>query len=141
MLQFILSRVPARSIYQIITTFSRLFANFCRRYPKGIDNPFNMSGYEYSLFVCRCCLRGVRRLSYWFDNLDLITEGNTYRYCVASSLPLWGNTNVASSRHQSTRSPQGRRARPRGVGVPSTLVEASWLFWPNSFASGASSGP
>ena len=27
-----------------------------------------------------------------------------------------------------------------GVELP-TLVEASWLFWPNSFASGASSGP
>ena len=29
----------------------------------------------------------------------------------------------------------------RPEGAPSILVEASWLFWPNSFASGASSGP
>ena len=65
-----------------------------RRYPKGIDNPFYTSGCEYLLFVCRCCLRGVRRFSYWFDNLGLITEGNTYRRYTASSLPLWGNTDV-----------------------------------------------
>ena len=25
------------------------------------------------------------------------SEGNTYRHCTASSLPLWGNTDVASS--------------------------------------------
>ena len=30
---------------------------------------------------------------------------------------------------------------PRGVGAPSTLVEAPLLFWPNSFVSEASSGP
>ena len=94
LLQFILSRVPPRSIYQIITTFSRPFANFWRRYPKGIDNPFNTSGCEYLLFVCRCRLRIVAWFSYWFDNLCLIIEGNTYRRCAASSLPLWGNTDV-----------------------------------------------
>ena len=60
----------------------------------GIGNPFNTSGCKYLLFVCRCCLRGVRRFSYWFDNLGLITEGNTYRLYTASSLPLWGNTDV-----------------------------------------------
>ena len=47
--------------------------------------------------MCRCCLRGVRRFSYWFDKLGFISEGNTYRRCAASSLPLWGNTDVASS--------------------------------------------
>ena len=62
--------------------------------PKGIDNPFNMSGCEYLLFVCMCCLCGVRRFSYWFDNLGLITEGNTNHRYTASSLPLWGNTDV-----------------------------------------------
>ena len=36
----------------------------------------------------------MRRFSYWFDNLGLITEGNTYRRYTASSLPLWGNTDV-----------------------------------------------
>ena len=48
------------------------------------------------LFVCRCRSRSVAWFSYWFDNLGLITEGNTYRRCAASSLPLWGITDVAS---------------------------------------------
>ena len=61
---------------------------------KGIDNPFHTSGCEYLLFVCMGCLHCVAWFSYWFDNLGLITDGNTYRYCAASSLPLWGNTNV-----------------------------------------------
>ena len=86
-----------RSIYQFITTFSRPFANFWRRYPKGIDNPFNTSGYEYLLFVCRGCLRCVSWFSYWFNNLVLITEGNTFRSYAASSLPLWGNTDVVQA--------------------------------------------
>ena len=77
-----------------ITTLSRLLANSRHRYQKGIDNPFNTSGCEYLLFVCGCCLRGVRRFSYWFNNLGLITEGNTYHLYTASSLPLWGNTDV-----------------------------------------------
>ena len=44
--------------------------------------------------MCRSCLRGVAWFSYWFDNLGLITEGNTYRCYTASSLPLWENTDV-----------------------------------------------
>src|SRR6266496_1371590 len=79
----------------IFTTLSRPFANFWHYYLKGIENPFNTSGCEYLLFVCRCCLRSVAWFSYWFDNLGLITEGNTYRCCATSSLPLWGNTDVA----------------------------------------------
>ena len=50
--------------------------------------------------MCRCCLRCVDWFSYWFDNLGFFTEGNTYSRCAASSLPLWGNTDIASSRHQ-----------------------------------------
>ena len=71
--------------------------HFWRRYPKGVDNPFNTSGWEDLLSVCRSCLRCVAWFSYWFDNLGFISEGNTYRRCAASSLPLWGNTDVASS--------------------------------------------
>ena len=71
-----------------------------RRYSKGINNPFYTSGCQYLLFVCRCCLRCVAWFSYWFDNLGFTTEVNTYRRCAASSLPLWGNTDVASSRYQ-----------------------------------------
>src|SRR3954471_15346445 len=67
------------------------------RTPEGIDNPFNTSGCEDLLSVCRGYLRCVTWFSYWFDNLGFISEGNTYRRCVASSLPLWGNTDVASS--------------------------------------------
>ena len=81
----------------IFTTFSRPCANFWRHYPKGIDNPFNTSGCEVLLFVCRGCLCCVALFSYWFDNLGLTTKGNTYRRCAASSLLLWGNTDVASS--------------------------------------------
>ena len=65
-----------------------------RRYPKGIDNPFYTSGCKY---LCRGCLRCVAWFSYWFDKLGFISEGNTYRRCAASFLPLWGNTGVASS--------------------------------------------
>ena len=79
---------------QSITIFSRLRANFWRRYPKGIDNPFNTSGCQNLLFVCRGYLHCVAWFSYWFDNLGLITEGNTYHRYTASSLPLWGNTDV-----------------------------------------------
>ena len=49
------------------------------------------------LFVCRGCLHCVVWFSYWFDNVGFISEGNTYRRYAASSLPLWGNTNIASS--------------------------------------------
>ena len=81
----------------IFTTLSRPFANLWHRYLKGIDNPFYKSGCEYLLYVCRSCLCSVAWFSYWFDNFGFISERNTYRRCVASSLPLWGNTDVASS--------------------------------------------
>ena len=58
-----------------ITTLSCPLANFWRHYPKGIDNPFNTSGCEYFLFVCRSYLCCVAWFSYWFDNLGLITGG------------------------------------------------------------------
>ena len=86
-LLFILSRVPARSIYP---NYYKIIYPFTR----GIDNPSFTSGCEYLFFVCRCCLRCVAWFSYWFDNLGLITEGNTYRCYAASSLPLWGNTDI-----------------------------------------------
>ena len=85
------------ALYFICDLLFQSITNFWHRYPKGIDNPFNTSGCEVLLFVCRCCLRCVAWFSYWFDNLGFISEGNTYRRCAASSLPLWGNTDVASS--------------------------------------------
>ena len=58
-----------RSIYPTYKFTSRPLPILRRRAPKGIDNPFNTSGYKYLLFVCRCCLRSVAWFSYWFDNL------------------------------------------------------------------------
>jgi hypothetical protein len=63
-------------------------------YRGGIDNPSYASGCKYLFFVCRYHLHSVAWFSYWIDNLGFITEGNTYRSCVASSLPLWGNTDA-----------------------------------------------
>ena len=87
-----------RSIYQYLQFSHVRFPILGSRYPKGIDNPFYTSGCEYLSFVCRGCLRCVAWFSYWFDNLGFITDENTYHHCAASSLPLWGNTDVASSR-------------------------------------------
>ena len=89
-----------RSIYPIYKFTSRPLPILRRCTLKGIENPFNTSSCEVLLFVCRRCLRCVAWFSYWFDNLGFIAEGNTYRYCAAPSLPLWGNTDVASSRYQ-----------------------------------------
>ena len=69
-----------------------------RRTPEGIDNPFNMSGCEVLLFVCRCCLCCVAWFSYWFDNLGFISEENTYCRCAASPFPLQGKTNAVLNR-------------------------------------------
>ena len=89
-----------------------------RRYPKRIDNPFYTLGCEYLLFVCRCCLRCFAWFSYWFDNLGFFTEGNTYRRCAASSLPLWGNTDVVLA----DRSFSGAIVREQSEGISSTVV-------------------
>ena len=78
------------ALYFIYDLLFESITYFWHRYSKGIDNPFNTSGCEVLLFVCRCCLRGVRRFSYWFDNLGLITEGNTYSRYATSSSPLGG---------------------------------------------------
>src|SRR3990170_915540 len=94
LLHFILFVIYLSNLLQLI---SRPRANFWRRYPKGIDNPFNTSGCKYLFFVCRYCLRSVAWFSYWFDNLGLITEGSTYRCYATSSLPLWGNTDVVQA--------------------------------------------
>ena len=82
------------ALYYIYNLLFQFTTNCWHRYPKGIDNPFNTSGCEVLLFVCRCCLCCVDWFSYWFDNLGFITEGNTYLHCATSSLHLWGNTDV-----------------------------------------------
>ena len=99
MLRFILIYFIWRSIYQSTTILSHVRLPILRRrYPKGIDNPFNTLGCEDLLSMCRGCLRCVAWFSYCFNNLGFISEKNTYRYYAASSLPLWGNTDVDSSR-------------------------------------------
>ena len=85
------------ALYFIYDLLFQSTTNFWHRYPKGIDNPFNTSGCEVLLFECRCCLCCVACFSYWFDNLGFITKGNTYCSCAASSLPLWGNTNIVQA--------------------------------------------
>ena len=73
-----------RDLFILSTTFtSRYLPILRRRTPEGIDNPFNTSGCEDLLSVCRGCLRCVAWFSYWFDNLGFISEGNTYRRCDA----------------------------------------------------------
>ena len=76
--------------YNFLTSVCQFLAPL----PRGIDNPFNTSGCEYLLFVRKCRSHSVAWFSYWFDNLGLNTEGNTYHCCAASSFPLWGNTDI-----------------------------------------------
>ena len=52
-----------------------------------------------------------------------------------------GFVGVGFTSEGSTSQPQGRRACPRGVGAPSTLVDDLGLFWPNSGTLWASFGP
>ena len=86
---------PSREIY-----LSNLLQFYLSFYPGGIDNPSFTPGCKYLFFVCRYRTRSVAWFSYWFDNLGLITEGNTYRCCVIySSL---GKYRCSSSHHHFT---------------------------------------
>ena len=132
------------ALYFICDLLFQSITNFWHHYPKGIDNPFNTSGCEVLLFVCRGCLRCVAWFSYWFDNLGFISEGNTYRRCAASSLPLWGNTDVASSdikrnfwrRSQGGSSQDSLRPHanfwcryPKGIDNPFNTLGCEWLLF------------
>ena len=64
---------------------------------KGLTTPLTRRVARICYLCAGVVYVGVAWFSYWFDNLGFFTEGNTYRHCAASSLPLWGNTNVASS--------------------------------------------
>ena len=59
--------------------------------------PLFRVGLQVFVVCVQVLLIGWWWSSYWFDNLGFITEGNTYRSCAASSLPLWGNTDAVSS--------------------------------------------
>ena len=93
LLQFILFGVRSINIYNSLTSICRFLAPL----PERDWQPLLHVGLRVFVIVCRCYLCCVSWFSYWFDNLGFITEGNTYRCCVASSLPLWENTDVASS--------------------------------------------
>ena len=70
LLQFNLIYFIWRFIDQFTTNLSHVHLPSLRcRTLEGIDNPFNSSGCEVLLFVCRCCLRCVAWFSYWFDTL------------------------------------------------------------------------
>ena len=94
MLQFIVIYFIScsREIY-----LSNLLQFYLSYYPGGNDNPSFTLGCKYLFFMCRYRLCSVAWFSYWFDNLSLITEGNIYRSCAASSIPLWGNTNIVQA--------------------------------------------
>ena len=78
MLQFSLIYFIWHLIYQSTTNLSHVHLPILRRRtPKGINNPFNTSGCEDLLYVCRGCLRCFACFSYWFDHLGFISEGNT----------------------------------------------------------------
>ena len=61
-----------RSIYQSYYNLSHVRLPILgQRTPEGIDSPFNTSGCEDLLSVCRGCLGCVAWFSYWFVNLGL----------------------------------------------------------------------
>ena len=79
-------------LFILSTTFtSRYLPILRRRTQKGLTTPLTRRVASIC-YLCRCHLCIVSWFPYWFDNLGFITEGNTYRRCAASSLPLWGNT-------------------------------------------------
>ena len=91
LLQFLFIYFISRSREIYLSNLLQFYLSF---YPWGTDNPSLTSGCKYLFFVYMSYLRGVAWFFYWFDNLGLMTEGNTYHCCAASSLPLWGNTDV-----------------------------------------------
>ena len=82
------------ALYFICDLLFQSTTNFWHCYPKGIDNPFNTSGCEVLLFVCRCCLRCDCLVLLLVRYLGFITERNNYHCCATSSSPLGGNTDT-----------------------------------------------
>ena len=94
LLHFILFAIYLSYLSQLYHVFSPICGTITR---KGLTTPLTRRVVSILLFVCRGCLCCVAWFSYWFDNLGIITEGNTYRCCAALSLPLWGNTDVVQA--------------------------------------------
>ena len=116
LLQFLVIYFILRYYKIYLSNLPQFYLSF---YPWGIDNPSLTSGCKYLFFVCRSCVRGVAWFSYWFDNLGLITVGNTYRSCVASSLPLWGNTDIvqAAIRYRFSEKPKTSKKQQLALGT------------------------
>ena len=76
--------------FNFIYPFTILF------YPWGIDNPYT----RWVVRICHLCA-GTAYIVLWIFLLDwylgFITKGNTYCSYAASSLPLWGNTDVVQA--------------------------------------------
>ena len=99
--------VLLRSIYQI--SYNLIYLNTV----DGLTTPLRVG---LQVFVV-CVQVSVAWFSYWIDNLGFITEGNTYLCCVASSLPLQGNTDADTSNlaHNQTRSKRKGQTERRQI--------------------------
>ena len=94
MLHFILFALHLSYLLQLYPVCAPISGAVTR---KGLTTPLTCRVARIFYLCAGVFLRCVAWFSYWFDNLGFISEGNTYRRCAASSLPLWGNTDVASS--------------------------------------------
>ena len=94
LMQFIVIYFISRSREIYLSNLLQFYLSF---YPWGVDNPSLTSGCKYLFFVCRYHLHSVRGSPTGSITFGLITEENTYRCCAASSLPLWGNTEVVQA--------------------------------------------
>ena len=94
LLHFILFAIYLSNLLQLYIIVVPISSAVAR---KGLTTPLTCRVAS----ICYLCAGNVYIVflgSYWFDNLGLITEGNTYLRYATSSLPLWGNTDVASGR-------------------------------------------
>ena len=76
------------ALYFILHLFAIYLSNLSYFYPVNSTISGTVTrkrGCKYLFFVWRYRLRSVAWFSYWFDDLGVITEGNTYRRCAASS--------------------------------------------------------
>ena len=123
----------SRPIYQSTTNLPHVCLPILRRStPEAIDNPFNMSGCEVLLFVCRCCLRCVAWFSYLFDNLGFFTEGNTYATVLHHPF-LFKETNASSRRSKKNFWRRCRGGLRSSQDIPSThhkLISLALHYFP-----------
>ena len=84
-----------RDLFILSSTFYLTFFAYLRcRTRKGMTTPITRRVASISYLCARVVYVVWGGSPTGFDNLGLITEGNTYHRYTASSLPLWGNTDV-----------------------------------------------